>query len=41
MGNKFVWLEENTFTFVINSSKPDDVLEIDVYNGSAKVGECK
>lgn len=41
MGNKFVWHADNTFTFIINSSQPDDVLEIKLYNGSSKVGQCK
>lgn len=41
MGNKFMWHADNKFTFLINSSDPDDVLEIEVYNGLSKVGQCK
>lgn len=42
MGNRFVWHEDNVFTFIINSDfKADDVLKLEVYNLQNKVGECE
>lgn len=41
MGNKFVWHEDNTFTFIINSLKTDDKLKIEVYNTKDKVYNTK
>lgn len=42
MGNRFVWHEDNVFTFIINSDlKADDVLKLEVYNSQNKVGECE
>ncbi|KAG0577046.1 hypothetical protein KC19_5G127200 [Ceratodon purpureus] len=42
MGNKFIWHEDNVFTFIINSDvKEDDKLKLEVYNVHTKVGECE